>query len=211
MLVFSEQNLAFIAVPKTGTTALEMALKPWADITFTKQRKHMTAQRFHRRVAPFLDTQLNLRPERFAVIRDPEEQVRSWYRYRTREALEGDKSSFGMSFDEFVADVIKDRPPAHAGIGSQYRMLTGRDRVLVHHLFAYEAQTKLRSFVNERFGEEIVIKPRNVSPPVDAPLSSEMRERLRASRAKEYELYDRVMTADGHLVTEILRRRRRRG
>jgi hypothetical protein len=38
MLVFSKQNLVFLAVPKTGTTAIEMALRPKADIVFAKHR-----------------------------------------------------------------------------------------------------------------------------------------------------------------------------
>ncbi len=203
MLVFSAQNLAFIAVPKTGTTAIEMALKPQADIIFAKHRKHMTAQRFHRRIAPFLDRVLDLRPERFAVIREPEEQIRSWYRYRAREALEGDKSSFGMSFDDFVLDVIKDPAPPHAGIGNQHRMLTSNGQVLVHHLFAYEAQPKLRGFLNDRFQKEIKLKAKNVSPQVDAPLSAKTRDLMRAARAEECALYDRVIAAGGHLVSEI--------
>ena len=86
MLIFSPQSLAFIAAPKTGTTAIEMALKPKADIIFTKRRKHISAQRFHARIAPFLETEFGMRPDRFAVIREPEEQIRSWYRYRARQA-----------------------------------------------------------------------------------------------------------------------------
>ncbi|MEO1732827.1 MAG: hypothetical protein AAFR45_04250, partial [Pseudomonadota bacterium] len=54
MLIFSKVNLAYIAVPKTGTTAISMALKPKSDISFNGWRKHMTAQRFHNKVAPFL-------------------------------------------------------------------------------------------------------------------------------------------------------------
>lgn len=204
MLIFSEQNLAFIAVPKTGTTAIEMALKPKADILFTKGRKHMTAQRFDRQVAPFLADAYDLRPDRFAVIRDPEEQIRSWYRYRRREAEIGARSADGMSFDAFVLDVISADPPPHARIGSQWRLLTGpKGQVLVHHLFAYEVQTKLKRFLNRRFGEKIRTRQKNVSPPVEAPLDPLIREKLRAARPEEFALHERVMEAGGHLVTQI--------
>lgn len=202
MLVFSEQNLAFIAVPKTGTTAIEMALRPKADIIFGKQRKHLTAQRFHRKIAPFLSNVMGVDPERFAVMRHPEEQIRSWYRYRTRDGQDGRNSALGMSFDAFVLDVIRDTPPPHAAIGSQLRMLTGaRGQVLVHHLFAYEAQPKLRAFLDDRFGTEIVLKSKNVSPDVDAPLSPDIREQLRAARAPEFALYDRIAKAGGYLAS----------
>lgn len=205
MLIFTPQSLAFIAVPKTGTTAVELALKPKADIIFAKHRKHTTAQRFHRKIAPFLETALGLRPERFAVMRDPEEQIRSWYRYRARELRDGtDKSTDGISFDQFVLDVIADDPPEYAGIGSQFKMLTSeRAGVLVHHLFAYETPILFRSFLDDRFGREIVLKQKNVSPLTDAPLGTDTRRKLRAARAAEFDLYHRLMDTGGHLVTSL--------
>lgn len=205
MLICSRQSLAFIAVPKTGTTAVEMALKPRADIIFTKFRKHTTAQRFHNKIAPFLDEVFDLRPDRVAVMRDPVEQIRSWYRYRMGERQKGtETATHGLSFDDFVLDVISDDPPPHAAIGSQFNMLTsGSGKVLVHHLFAYETPLKFRGFLNDRFGEEITLKPKNVSPEVHAPLSPQVLEQLRAARAEEFALYDRLMQADGHLVTAL--------
>lgn len=205
MLVFTSQSLAYIAVPKTGTTAVNMALKPKADILFTKQHKHMTALRFHVKIAPFLDAELDLRPDRFAVMRDPEEQIRSWFRYRAREDTGLDThSTDGISFDEFVLAVLSDPRPAYAKIGSQYNMLTsGKGKVLVHHLFAYETRPLFQSFLNDRFGQEITLKQKNVSPSVDAPLSTDVRAPLRAARVPEFALYDRLMDADGHLQTQI--------
>ncbi|MFV0512710.1 MAG: hypothetical protein ACK5MY_03595 [Jhaorihella sp.] len=205
MLVFAEQSLAFIAVPKTGTTAIEMALKHRADIVFTKRFKHMPASRFHARVAPFLDGAFGLRPDRVAVMREPEEQIRSWYRYRCRSERRGSEfSTHGVSFDAFVRAVISQTPPPYAGIGSQYRMLTsGEGRLLVHHLFAYEKPLQFRAFLDDRFGEEIVLKQRNVSPPADAPLDPNTRALLRAARAEEFDLYDRLTAAGGHLRTKI--------
>lgn len=205
MLIFTPQSLAFIAVPKTGTTAVEMALKPKADIIFSKHRKHTTAQRFHNKIAPFLDSALNLRPDRMAVMRNPEEQIRSWYRYRRGDLREESGSSTeGISFDQFVLDVIADDPPDYAGIGSQVNMLTsGRGGVLVHHLFAYENPTLFRGFLDDRFGQEIVLKQKNVSPEADAPLGPDTRRMLHAARAAEFDLYHRLMDAGGHLVTSL--------
>ena len=205
MLIFSAQSLAFIAVPKTGTTAVEMALKPRADIAFSKNRKHLTAMRFHNRIAPFLADTFGISPDRMAVMRDPEEQIRSWYRYRLREAKKGsDRATTGLSFDEFVRDVISDDPPPHAGIGSQWSMLSsGRGRLLVHHLFAYEAQPLFLAFLTERFGAPIELKQKNVSPQVDAPLDPALRRRLVAARQNEFDLYARLRDAGGHLITAL--------
>jgi len=205
MLIFTPQSLAFIAVPKTGTTAVEMALKPKADIVFTKRFKHMTARRFHTKIAPFLKESFNLRPDRFAVMRDPEEQIRSWYRYRARERkLGSDASTVGLSFDEFVLAVISESPPPFAGIGSQFKMLTsGKGDVLVHHLFAHERPVRFQEFLSNRFGQEITLKQKNVSPVIHAPLDPAIRARLRAVRAPEFDLYARLQEADGHLQTVV--------
>ena len=204
MLIFSKVNLAYIAVPKTGTTAISMALKPKSDISFNGWRKHMTAQRFHNKVAPFLKDAFGLEPDRCAVIRDPEEQIRSWYRFRTRENTSSDAvSTSDISFDQFVLDVISDDPPPHAGIGSQWNMLTGRGTVLVHHLFAYERPTLFRGFLHERFGTELSFGQKNVSPKTPAPLDPKTRKKLRERREKEFALYDRVMDADGHLFSQV--------
>ncbi len=205
MLIFSAQKLAFVAVPKTGTTAIEMALKPRADIIFTKKRKHITAQRFHKKIAPFLEKEFGLTLERFAVMREPEEQIRSWYRYRAREAKQGSEfSTTGISFDQFVREVISDDAPPYAGIGSQNAMLTSyKGQVLVDHLFAHEAQPALMAFLAKRFGEEIALKPRNVSPQIEAVLEPTTRAKLRTVRAAEFDLYARLSDAGGHLRTAL--------
>ncbi|MDX2485577.1 MAG: sulfotransferase family 2 domain-containing protein [Pseudodonghicola sp.] len=205
MLVFSAESLVFLAVPKTGTTALEHALRSRADITFSKQRKHITAQRFHNQIAPFLKRAFALEPERMAVMRDPEDQIRSWYKYRSRERLQDkDAATDTLSFDDFVRDVIRDDPPAHAQIGSQFRFLTSaRKQLLVHHLFAYEDQPQILRFLETRFGEPVTLQRKNVSPPAEAPLDPDLRSRLRAARPEEFALYDRLRDAGGHLVSDL--------
>ena len=205
MLVFSAQSLVFIAVPKTGTTAIETALRPKADILFLKRRKHITAQRFHNRFAPFFTREFGLDLERFAVIREPEEQIRSWYRYRAREARQGSEfSTEGVSFDEFVLQVISDDPPPHAAIGSEMGILTnGQDALKVHHLFAHETPPRLLGFLESRFGEPVVLKPMNVSPTVKAELEPATLAKLKQARASEFDLYARVREAGGHLKTDL--------
>lgn len=206
MLIFSAQKLAYIAVPKTGSTAIDMALKPKADILFTKRRKHMTAQRFHAKIAPFLEKEFGLVLDRFAVMREPEEQIRSWYRYRAREERDGDAfSTNDISFDEFVRAVISTDPPPFATIGSQMGMLTGPGAALrVHHLFAHETPTQMRGFLTDRFQEEIALKPKNVSPAVPADLDAATAKALRKARASEFDLYARLQDANGHLHTATL-------
>ncbi|WP_306005019.1 hypothetical protein [Aquicoccus porphyridii] len=202
MQVFFKENLAFLAVPKTGTTAYEMALRRHADIMFSGHGKHANAAFFHRKIAPFLDDAYGLTPERMAVIRDPLDQARSWYRYRQRDEIGNSKrSTRGVSFDDFIRATIRDDPPAFANVGSQGAFLTLKTsrEMPLHHLFAYEAQDVLRGFLEERFGRTIKLKSYNVSPQLDADLSPETEAAFRTARALDYELHSRVMDAGGHL------------
>ncbi|MBO9477959.1 hypothetical protein J7382_10470 [Shimia sp. R11_0] len=202
MLVFFKQNLAFLSVPKTGSTAYELALRPRADVIFTKRVKHMTIGKYHAKMAPFLKETYGITPERMAVVRDPIDHARSWYKYRSphRMAPSNPACHGGISFDDFLLDAISDTPSKPAGIGSQASFLSlGVGDVPVHHLFAYEHQDLLQAFLLERFGRPIVPQQKNVSPDVDAPVSPEVAEKFRAARPADFTLYDRVMQAGGVL------------
>lgn len=201
MLIFFKENLALLAVPKTGTTSYEMALKRRADIIFSGRRKHANLSFFHRKLGPFLESAYGLTPERMAVIREPIDHMRSWYRYRARDALIGKPASTaGMSFDDFIEAALMPRPPEQAKVGSQEGFLVmARGQVPVHHLFAYDAQPLIRGFLEERFRRKLKLKQYNVSPQMDAPLSPELEARFRNLRQKEFALYEQVRAAGGHL------------
>ncbi|WP_375689107.1 hypothetical protein [Pseudooceanicola sp. LIPI14-2-Ac024] len=205
MLVFTRANFALFAVPKTGTTAYHAALERHAQIVLARDTglKHMPLRKYDRWFAPYLKGAHDLVPDRVAVMRDPVEQVRSWYRFRLRPKVRGGPRDLtGMSFDDFVGDVIARRPPEHARIGSQYTFLSSpKGAVLVDHLFAYEHPDRFRAFLKDRLGKEIDPPRRNVSPEVDAPLSDEMHAAFRAARPEEWALYEALVAAGGHLVT----------
>lgn len=201
MLIFSSQNLVFLAVPKTGTTAIEAALHRKADIILTKGRKHIPARRYEAKIAPFLANTFGLRPDRMAVMRDPEDQLGSWYRYRSGPRLKGSpKSTAHLSFDAFVRGVISDAPPPYAELGSQFRFLTsGEGEVLVHHLFAYERQRDLKRFLEDRFEDRLNFPIKNVSPLAPLELEPKTRAALHTVRSAEFALYDRLMDQGGRL------------
>ncbi len=207
MLIFADANLVLFAVPKTGSTAYHVALRGKADITFSGKAalKHMTARKYERFLAPYLAQAHDMTPERVAVIRDPLEQLRSWYRYRQRAETKGKpNSAAGLSFDEFVLAAIDKNPPAFAQVGRQFNFVTAPDGQLrIDHLFAYERPIKLRSFLSQRLGQDIVTKQKNVSPPAPADISAEVEAALREKRREDFELYARIMAADGHLHTPL--------
>ena len=71
MLIFSRYNLVLLAVPKTGSTALEVALGQEADRRFGNppELKHLPLYRYNRFVRPLLQLTTGKDPETFALIR----------------------------------------------------------------------------------------------------------------------------------------------
>lgn len=207
MLVFVDANLVLFAVPKTGSTAYHLALRGKADISLANKAwlKHMTVRKFARDFGPFLASTYDLHPERVAVIRDPLEHLRSWYRYRQvpKSAGKGN-SAAGLSFDDFVLETLKDTPEPFARIGTQHTFVSGEDdQPQVHHLFAYEKPLLFRRFLEDRLKTKIDVKERNVSPPAPTPISAAVESELRRVRAADFALHDRIMQAGGHLASEV--------
>ena len=75
MLVFWKENLVFLAVPKTGTTAIEGALAPHAAMVLREppQIKHAPLYRYGRFLLPMFEKAGGKNPETIAVIRHPVE------------------------------------------------------------------------------------------------------------------------------------------
>ena len=120
MLIFSRYNLVLLVVPKTGSTALEVALGQEADGRFGNppEIKHLPLYRYNCFVRPMLQLGTGQDPETFALIREPISWLRSWYRYRARNS----KARFPTStcyirFDQFVREAMLDDPPPYAQVG----------------------------------------------------------------------------------------------
>lgn len=207
MLVFANANLVLFAVPKTGSTAYHLALRRKADIVLSGRAgiKHLTVRKYMRHFAPYLSQAHGLAPERAAVIRDPLDYLRSWYRYRQRgDGPAGAKRVLDLSFDDFVLASLAAKPVAMAKVGSQHAFVSdSAGQPAVEHLFAYERPAVFRAFLEARLGYAVKPGQKNVSPPVEAPVSDAVLAQLRAARAADFALHDRIMAAGGHLVTPL--------
>lgn len=190
MLVFWKEKLVFLAVPKTGTTAIEGALAPKAALVLREPPllKHATVQRYKRILQPMMDITREPAFDTVAVVREPIDWLGSWYRYRHRDDLLGKPNSTrGLSFDDFVRAYMADDPPGFAAVGSQAKFLTPTDGDTgVTHLFRYEARSKLLRFLEKRLATQINLNRLNVSPPADVTLSAEVAAELRIRCAPEF-------------------------
>lgn len=193
MLVFYKERLAFLSVPKTGTTAYETALAARADMVISEppMLKHAPIYRYNRFIRPMFERVCNTELEVMAVMREPISWLGSWYRYRQRPFMEGKpNSTHGVSFDDFVLAYMKGKKPGFADVGSQFQfMKTQPNGTGVTHFFRYEDQPRLRSFLEERLNVELILKQENVSPKMALPLSDDVARRFKKKCAEEFDLY----------------------
>lgn len=191
MLVFWEQRLAFLATPKTGSTAIAAALESLAAVSIQRPPllKHTTVHRYRRFIGPFLKAASKDSFTLVALMREPRDWLGSWYRFRQREETEAGKSTRGMTFDAFVRAWCQDPRPEFAEVGSQGKFLRPRQGVGVDRLFRYEEIGGFVQFLEERLGCEIILPRLNVSPPGALELSGETEALLRTTAAEDFALY----------------------
>ena len=194
MLVFWKENLVLLAVPKTGSTALEGALAPRASLVLRDppELKHAPCYRYKRFLKPLFKQVGGQDPELMAIVRNPIDWLGSWYRYRTREDLIGhENSTHNVSFDEFVLEYCKGSPAPFAKVGSQSRFLRINDgEIGAQHLFQYEQWDKVVAYLEARLDIKITLKQKNVSPKMNLFLSSAIEAKLREKRAAEFETWE---------------------
>lgn len=196
MLVFWDQRLAFLATPKTGSTAIEAALDSLASLVVQRPPvlKHTTVHRYRRFVGPYLSAASGGQDFTLvALMRDPLDWLGSWYRYRLREdILDPRKSTSGRSFDEFVRAWCSASPPEFAAVGSQARFLQPRNGQGVDRLFRYEELDRFVDFLEDRLGCEIILPRLNVSPAGEMELSRATEALLRDAAAEDFAIYEAI-------------------
>lgn len=192
MMVFWQQRLAFLATPKTASTAIEAALGSLATLVVQRPRelKHTDATRFERFLQPFLTDGRGASFEVVALMREPRDWLGSWFRDRQREDVPPEQSTAGLSFDDFVrAYCAPGKRPAFADVGSQAEFLTTPSGAQMPHLFRYEAMGDFVRFLEDRLDCEILLPRLNVSPKGSTTLQPETLALLRQVMAQDFALY----------------------
>ena len=191
ILVFFEQRLAFLATPKTGSTAIAAALESLAAVSVQRPPllKHTTVHRYRRFIGPYLEAASKDTFTVVALMRDPRDWLGSWYRFRQRDETDPERSTLHMSFDDFVQAWCQTPRPAVAEVGSQGKFLRPRQGVGVDRLFRYEEIATFVHFLEDRLGCEIILPRLNVSPPALTELSPATEALLQVTAAEDFELY----------------------
>ncbi len=191
MLVFWDQRLAFLATPKTGSTAIAAALESLAAVSIQRPPllKHTTVHRYRRFVGPYLEAASKDTFTLVALMREPRDWLGSWYRFRQREETEAARATAGMSFDDFVQAWCQDPRPAFADVGSQARFLRPRQGVGVDRLFRYEEIDGFVAFLEDRLDCEVILPRLNVSPAGATDLLPATEALLHEVAAEDFTLY----------------------
>ncbi len=196
MLLFWKAKLVLLAVPKTGTTALEAALLAHADTAILNppEKKHLTARRWRNQLAPFFENRGTRQIETMAIIREPRDWLGSWYRYRARPEISGSASSTaGMDFAQFVTGWLSDPEPEYARVGRQSRFVANAEgKIIVDHLFRYEDLDQAVDFLQQRLGVTLDLGRRNISPQADLSLPPALEARLQREAAADFDLWARL-------------------
>ncbi|WP_170481922.1 sulfotransferase family 2 domain-containing protein [Ruegeria arenilitoris] len=194
MLVFVEERLALLSVPKTGSTALQAALCDRADIVVTNppELKHATVRRFDRFFQTMFRKMLATEMEIMGVVREPVDWLASWYRYRSRPELIGHTNSTrSVTFEEFVRGYLHKPRASFADVGSQTDFFRPRSNGAgAIHLFKYENQDRILNFLQSRLNCDIRLPRMNVSPKCPVDLNPETVRRYRNICAEEFRLHE---------------------
>lgn len=194
MLVFWREKLVLLALPKTGTSALEAALRDRADVVLENppELKHVPMFRYNRFLKPLFGViAQDQKFETMALVREPISWLGCWYRYRSRESLKGRANSMlGVSFDAFVEAYMSDQRPPFANVGSPRKFVSnGQGKVAVRHLFQYEQLDLAKAFLERRLDVSLDLEHRNVSPLHPLSLTPEIEARFRETHHAEFDLW----------------------
>ncbi len=194
MLVFYEERLALLSVPKTGSTAYQAALRDRADLVVTNppELKHATVRRFDRFFQTMFQKMFDTEIEIMGVVREPVDWLGSWYRYRSRPELTGHpNATHDLDFDAFVRAYLQMPRPACADIGSQAEFFQTRSNGKgASYVFRYENQAQIHDFLQERLKIKFDLPRLNVSPQRPLDLTEDTLQRYRDAHSDEFRLYE---------------------
>lgn len=202
MIISLQKQLVVLSMPKCATTAIEDALTPYADIMFKDppNLKHMGYRKFMQNLVPML--RKNGYPRRkmtvVSLMREPEEWLYSWWRYRSRDQLKSlthpNHGNYAghVSFEHFMKSYASETPEPYAQVGNQrYFVSDNYGNIGPDLIFRYEGQ-QWKDFLNSKFGKNLDFQKVNVSPKRERIIDSDLRTVLK----DQYEVYD-LLRDDG--------------
>jgi hypothetical protein len=193
VIVFIKKKLVILAMAKTGSTAIEAALTPFADAIFRNPPglKHTNMRRFERLHRKAFESHSDGPLEIACLMREPIDWLASWYRYRNREKLKGTaRSTENVTFDAFVQGYMQGTRPEFAKVGDQATFIAPpAGSKGVTHLFQYEQMDHFISFLEHRIGRDITLPRLNVSEDRPVTLDPQIEAKFKRKCAIQFDLW----------------------
>lgn len=206
MLACPRSGFVMLSMPKTASTALVRAVRPYADIALsgTPKLKHVPCGPFHKRIAPLLDWAGYPRDsyELVSLFREPVAWLESWWRYRSRPRLRAaDPERFAgeQTFEEYALDYLRGGPGSRGRPARFVSMGSGRE-VGVDRLLQYERPEVWQGWLSEKVGEELEFEQHKAihkKARQDPALTPGTRAALEEHFAPEYDIYRHLLEGDG--------------
>lgn len=200
MLIFWDHSLVFLATPKAGSTAVETALESLASVAIQRPAalKHTDIASYRRYVGPWLTALTGKEFTTVALMREPVDWLRSWYRFKSRDDHEDPLHRMdGVSFGDFAAEYAAADGPSRLMIGTQSGFLTdGAARV--DRIFRYEEIGLFVEFLEDQLDCAIELPRINVPPSVDVHLGADEEDRLRQKMTEDAALYASLQVSRSH-------------
>ena len=197
MLVSLKHRLVILAMPKCASTSLEDALAGQMDVVVSRNpaAKHTPYRKYDRFLRRYFETYTDGPLEVVSLFREPEDWLKSWWRYRSREGMaDPSRSARGWSFETFVEAYLSGRA-GPASVGSQSRFVSAKDGTIgCDRIFRYETLDRFAGWLSERLETEIALDRLNVSPPAAASeqLGAAVRQALEVGLEVEYRIHRQV-------------------
>lgn len=189
MLAAPKYGFVYLAARKTGSTAIQKAFHRHAQLVTNgpPSLKHVDATEFEQRWAAVLLDHGYPRSDYETVcsVREPVDAVLSWWRYRSRPAIEGRPGYVGdKSFAEFAESIVS----------GEVRLVTAAEFTVggVDRVFRHDHVDRLVDWMRNKVGKRVPVEQANVSPPRVAEIPASTRHLLEEFFAADLEIYARA-------------------
>lgn len=195
MIASLKHRIAFLAMTKTGSTAIETALRPHAEIVMSGHPglKHMQLRKFNRLIRPLFD-QIDMPVETTCLFREPLDWLSSWYRYRQRPEIPNARNSTAnVTFRAFIEGYLSDDQPQFARIGRPSNFVqTAEGEMGIDHLFRYDQFDLFEAFLSDRFGQRFNYRTENASPKMQIDIDAGLRRKVEIALSADYDIYESI-------------------
>jgi hypothetical protein len=201
MLLAPSHEFVYLAIPKTGTSSIETAFRPYAQVApqGIPAIKHTRYVEFQRFLQPFLAAK-GFPRESYEVVcafREPIDWLSSFWRWRSRGKLAEPSSprhhryTGNISFEQFARACME----SNNGEERQSKFVRARrGQAEVDRIFRYDRIDLLVDFLCKKIGEDVEVGIKNVSPERSFSLSEECKSELREFLRPEYRIYQHAIS-----------------